>query len=412
MALVFELFVESKIIKQEWIEKRSEFLIEASSSIVASSRVSDPDIGVQLAIRLLLPHITMIASPLRGEFAAAISNILEHYTPTTEYYARTALSLCIPVISKTENQSKHIQCQWQRMLLDGCVSVLVQLYRKYELQRNHNQTVDVTVLLLDGVDLESDVLPQPWLGTCYRLLEAECFKTILTLLQAMASSSVTEDNDTEVEQHADPFVVARAEPMSKVIEQYISSTTANTGGKSDARSAYQRNPADRLPAVALLLVNVIEMCTLFLSDTNHHELAKHITTFLSKCNSVLSSSSMCLRLWMLRVARSLIEREIDGIFNSSDVTTLLQHLSAVKSFFEITASRDSDNAKYLGSVLEQDDMQSCFHGLLLQSMCSQNAMKQKNRANALQRLESSGHIDLTLDKSVHARKELVWNMLH
>lgn len=388
MALVFDLFVEAKIIPKESMEKRCEFLIEASSSIVASSRVSNADIGVQLAIRLLLPHVTMTASPLRGEFAAAISNILEHYTPTTDYYARTALSLCIPLLSKTESQSKNIQRQWQRILLDGCISVMIQLYRKYERQRDHNETVDMTLLLLEGVDFESDVLPQPWLGTCYRLLEAECFKTILILLQVMASSSTRNINDTEEAQQYDPFFIMKAESMSKVIERYISTTTAAiTDGESDARSPYQRNPTDRLPAVATLLADVVEMFTLSLSNRDHHEIAKHITTVLSKCNS---SYSICLRWWLLRVARCLMELEIDDLFDSSGVTTLLQHLSEVKSCSEIATLGDSNNVQYVGEVSELSDMQSCFHGLLLKSMCRQNAMKQKKNYKCIATFGISG----------------------
>jgi hypothetical protein len=407
MALVFDLFVEAKIIPQESIEKRCEFLTEASSSIVASSRVSDPDMGVQLAIRLLLPHLTMTAAPLRGEFAAAIANILEHYTPMTDQYARTTLSLCIPVLSTVGKQSKNRQRQWQRTLLDGCVCVLIQLYRKFEQQCDHSQTVDMTLLLLEGIDMESDLLPQAWLGTCYRFLEAECSKTCLPLLQVMSSSS------NEEAPNPDPYLITKADAMSIVIERYLLSAAASTGGKSEATSTEHRSPSDGLPASALLLVNAVEMFKLFVADKDHHELAKQIAAFLSKCILSSTSTSMCLRLWVLRVARSLIEKGTGGIFDPSVVTTLLQHISIVKSWSEITrGDSNTGNEECIGSVSDINAIQLCFHGLLLNAVCNQNVMKKKNRTNALQQLESTRHRGLYSETSVQTRKELVRNMLH
>ena len=407
MALVFDLFVEATIIPQESIEKRCEFLVEASSSIVASSCVSHPDIGVQLAIRLLRPHATMMTSSKRGEYAAAISNILEHYSPTTEQYARTLLSLCLPLLSKTEQQPNDKQRQCQRMLLDGCVSVLIQLYRKYERQCNHLHTLDMTLLLLEGVDWESDILPQPWLGTCYRLVEAECFKTIYPLLRDMSSSSMRNENDAEKLQHFNPLFIVKAESMSRAIEQYIANATVSSGSNNDTRSTYHSISTDKLPSAALQLLNVVEMFTLFLADKDHYDLARHITTFLSKYKSSASTPSICLQWWLLRVAHRLIARKIDSISDPNDAIILLQNLSEVKSYANLTSLGDSNSFEDIVSVAEQNDMQSSFHGLLLQTTCAENAMKQISRThNTLQTLESHGYLD------VQAKEELVWSMLH
>lgn len=405
MTLVFDLFVEAQIIPQESVEKRFEFLIEASSSIVASTHVSHPDIGVQLAIRLMLPHVAMMTSSLRNQFAAAVSNILEHYTPTTDHYARTALSLCTPLLSKTEQQPKNSQRQWQRMLLDGCVSVLIQLYRKHERQRSNDHTGEVMLVLLEGIDLESDVLPQPWLGTCYRLFEAECYKTVAALLRAMASSSTRNEADAEELQQFDPLTILKAEPMSKVIGRYMS-TPSNKINRGTELSC------NRLPSVALLLVHVVDMFTLFLSDKHHNELAKHIITFLSKCSSSSSSSSIHLRWWILRVARTLIERKIDGIFDLNGVTILLQHLSEVTSCPEIISLGNANTILLpAGSVSEQNDLQLCFHGLLLKTLCTQNSIKQRSCAKNLLNSESLGQHDVYSSKCAQATEYNITTML-
>lgn len=403
MTLVFDLFVEAQIIPQESVEKRYEFLIEASSSIVASTHVSHPDIGVQLAIRLMLPHVTMMNSSLRNEFAAAVSNILEHYTPTTDHYARTALSLCTPLLSKTDQQPQNIQRQWQRMLLDGCVSVLIQLYRKHERQRSNDHTGEVMLVLLEGIDLESDVLPQPWLGTCYRLLEAECYKTVATLLRAMTSSSTRNEADVEELQQLDPLTILKAEPMSKVIGRYMStpSSKINTGTELSC---------NRLPIVAICLVHVVDMFTLFLADKHHNELAKHIITFLSKCSSS-SSLSIHLRWWMLRVARTLIERKIDGIFDLNGVTILLQHLSEVTSCPEIISLGNANNMLPDGSVSEQIDLQLCFHSLLLKTLCIQNSTKQRSYTKNFLNSESLGQRDVNSNKCAQATECNITTML-
>lgn len=393
--MVFDLFAEAKIIPQASMEKRFTFLMDASSSIVASLRSSHPDIGVQLAIRLLLPHMTKVTSSyVRGELVGAISNILEHYTPTTDHYARTALSLCIPFLSKTEQPFNNKERQWQRVLLDGCISVFIQMYRKYEREGINNHTEKVMDLLLEGIDLESGVLPQPWLGTCYHLLDALCYKAVLSLLQAITGTSVRIENGADASQQFDPLFILIAERMSKVIDRYLSSTTASAASTIGARTTFQFNSTQRLPSAALLLVNVAEMFTLALSGNSQKELAKLITVFLSKCNS--SSSSISLQWWTLRVARCLIEQCTHVVFDSNDATVLLQHLSEVKSCTELIASDDATNARYIGSLSEQSDMQLCFHGLLLQTICTQNATKTKN---------------IYTDTSAQGTKDIVKNML-
>jgi len=169
MSLLYNLFVESGTIPPESATRNFEFLCLAASHIVSSLADSNPDMGAQLAVRLLLPYAE------DTEVVAAITNILEHYTPSSEQYARTLVNYCTPLIEK-----KSVQ------ILQGCTGMLLHVHRQHMKQ---NKAVTATTFLLDGIELEALVLPEPVLGSCYRALAAGCHKVSIHLLQHIVAAS-------------------------------------------------------------------------------------------------------------------------------------------------------------------------------------------------------------------------------
>jgi Nup85 Nucleoporin len=175
MSLLFSLYVDSGIIPQESREKKIDFITDAAWDILSSLQGSEhADIGVQLAIRLLLPY-----SLPASETEAVISNILQHYSPTTDQYANTTISL----VRKALMEGKH-----SVQVLDGCTSILLSLYRKYMKQGIAGVAV---MIILDGIELEDSVLPKFKLGVCFRTLTMECHRISQYLLHIMADKSET-----------------------------------------------------------------------------------------------------------------------------------------------------------------------------------------------------------------------------
>jgi hypothetical protein len=162
LALLFSLFVDATILPSSESERKIDFLCEAAWAIQSS--LDNRDMGVQLAVRLLLPY-AMTDERLRE----TVGQLLDHYSPSTEQYARTLVVLCRPLIERSSMQ-----------IMQACTSVLLELYRR---QMKDARNVESAVLtLVDGTELEALVLPDASLGACYQTLARTCLKTVENLL--------------------------------------------------------------------------------------------------------------------------------------------------------------------------------------------------------------------------------------
>ena len=367
MFLMFNLFVKADVIPDESVGKELDFLIDAAHSIVSSLHASHPDMGPQLAIRLLLPFATK-SRPV----AAAVSLILEHYAPSSEQYARTAMSLCMPIISEPVTlATSSLQCDVRVLVLDGCVSLLIQLYRSDGLQ--HLNIESKVQLLLDGVDMEASVLPQPWLGSCYRLLQMECYSIILSLLQAMSvviPSDGPAGNDTLV---SDASLMIKAKPMSEAIERHMAFSQKDVSSDSRLLST------DHVPFVAKLLIRVVTIFCLFRENSRPEERAKHIVACLM--DNADAQTSVTVQLWLLRVAYFLIESQSTGVFDLHGIRVLLGRLSELSSVFENPGNSET-------AAQEFEDMRKGFLNALVKACyVNSNAIRDSFRFSKPQREE-------------------------
>lgn len=177
-------------------EVKVDRLNESSAAIVSSLAGSKFDIGVQSAVRLLMPYAERGESP---ELVAMIACILYHYAPSTDQCARTMISLCKPLVEQKSMQ-----------VLEGCTDVLLCLYREHT---QNDDTYMGAVILLDGIELEALVFPQPELGACFRVLASKCHAASLHLLRSLV--------ETNHGNHIfDPNVAYAARAMKKAFEAH------------------------------------------------------------------------------------------------------------------------------------------------------------------------------------------------
>jgi hypothetical protein len=371
MFLMFNLFVKAGVIPAESVVKELDFLLDAAHAIVSSLYASHPDMGPQLAIRLLLPHATK-----SRQVAAALSLILEHYAPSSEQYGRTALSLCSPIMSESlTSGTSSLQKDVSVLVLDGCVSTLIQLYRS---DVSHLLNIESKIqLLLDGIGMEAAILPKPWLGSCCRVLKVECYSVLLSLLQAM-SVSITPDegtnNDTML---SDGALMMKAKPMADTIERYISSSRKGVSLVS------RKSHPDSIPFVAKLLIRVVTIFAMFCENNQPIERAKHIVACL--LDSADAQTSPTVQLWLLRVACTLIESQSAGVFDINGVRTLLSRLSEVSSCL-----RSSDDVI---STEELKGMQKCFLGALVK-VCYVNSDNIRDSLRSANVHRTEDHVDM------------------
>lgn len=342
MALLYSLFVESGVIPSDSTDQRMELLTDAASSILASLQASQPDMGAQLAVRLLLPHATAAAaSSSSGAIAvAAVANILDHYAPSTDQYARTMLALCQPLV--VNNQSA--------LVLDGCSSLALYLHRQHSTLAN---ATTATVMLLDGVALESHLLShQPTLGSCYRRLTAECHAVSLHLLH-----SIVEQVTPAAESSLDGAICVKADGMAVALKHHTS----------------RGIPA----AVQLLHVVAIFASCSTPREVNHAERGHHIVACLSNDTTTHTITTPTpLHLPLLRIARALIEESslsksqtacghsaAAAPFDAPGVAVLLERLQEVEPL----------------AIAERSALEACFLQALVQATVAENAKKQRER---------------------------------
>jgi hypothetical protein len=169
MSLLYNLFIDSGILPDDLAFRQTEFLCEASSAIRSSLADSNPDIGSQLAVRLLVPYAVQRKDV---EIVAAISNILDHYHPKSKEYAKTIISHVTPLIALKSVQT-----------LESCSSVVLSWYRSSKARLDITQGIS---LLVEGIKLEAKVFPNANSGICFKILAAECQTNTLAILKSLS----------------------------------------------------------------------------------------------------------------------------------------------------------------------------------------------------------------------------------
>ena len=151
--------------------------MHATSAIVSSfAREKASDLGARLAVKLLVPLIT-IDSDI--QYTAALANTLEHHAPQSDSEAKILLSLCRKLVER-----KNVR------VLDGCVSICLSRYLQYKKQERPGGAM---YWLLTGLEMESKVLCDAPLGTgswqnalssgvCYRKVVMEFTETAQSML--------------------------------------------------------------------------------------------------------------------------------------------------------------------------------------------------------------------------------------
>jgi hypothetical protein len=146
-------------------ELETDLLLSAADAIVSSHAPGRADIGIRLAISLLLPHATP-----KGDhrIEASLAEILSHHKPETDTETTQLLDLVRPLVVK-----KSVR------VMDGCTNLVLSRYQHYA-----DNAVGAVYWLLRGVELEREAYGFE-VGSCNRLLLTSCITTAQALLMGL-----------------------------------------------------------------------------------------------------------------------------------------------------------------------------------------------------------------------------------
>jgi hypothetical protein len=178
MSLLYNLFVESKIMSADLAYRKTEFLQEASNSIVSSLAKFNPDVGTQLAVRLLLPYTVQEKN---DELVAEISNFILRYFPTSDDDVDTLVSFLTSLIDL-----KSIQT------IESCVDLWICRYRANKQNMKLSHAIRA---LASGIELERKMITPIQSGVCFKLLSAECNQVSFSLLKALCGDNAFDPNE-------------------------------------------------------------------------------------------------------------------------------------------------------------------------------------------------------------------------
>lgn len=308
-----------------------ELLIGASFAIRSSLAIEGHhDLGSRLAVRMLLPFIT-IDSDVR--ITANLANILEHHFPNSDAEANSLLVLCQKLVER-----KNVR------VLDGCVSICLARYQHY---LNENRPGGAVHWLLTGMDLEALVLcdgPKrsgAWQralssGVCYRRLFAYFTETSQLLLKTLIGDG-----------KGASLLYARAKEMVTAKEE--------------------SNFASFVPAVKLL-ENVVLMAGVIAERKEDAIVASSIVTCLEERaneedDGTVSSLARPSMHWdLLRLATVILDRDARRAdtqetdtqsISSFDVRGMGVLLSSFTVVSKTDAIHQDSNAKLLPEDLQQ-----------------------------------------------------------
>lgn len=276
-------------------DRKIDFLCEAADAIRSSlSGPEHQDMGVQLAVRLLLPYA--LEPKERGELIRSlIAEILEHYAPSTERYARAIVSLVRPLVEK-----KSIQ------LLDATSTMLLSLYHKF---MEHFDFQAAVLVLLDGLELEALILPDLELGSCHRTLALLCVDTAEKIL-----GLAFETEEEKVTLLADAKVVGEA-----------------VTGAFDSR-------ADGVPE-ATLLARAMELVASL--DRNERNETNNLILQILEGDVDRATGGAVLRIlhWhVLRIAQHAIDYHATAAFDTKCIRVLMERFLQLSEYAKLSKS--------------------------------------------------------------------------
>ena len=142
-----------------------DLLISAADAIVSSHASGRADIGIRLAISLLLPFATPQGD---HRIVASLTEKLSHHKPETDAETIRLLDLVRPLVVK-----KSVR------VMDGCTNLVLSRYQHYD-----DNAVGAVYWLLRGLELER-VAYGFEVGSCNRLLLTSCITTAHALLMGL-----------------------------------------------------------------------------------------------------------------------------------------------------------------------------------------------------------------------------------
>jgi hypothetical protein len=135
--VLFYLYAHSNILPPSPALRQSDFFREAGLAIVSSCSIDHADMGIVLALRLLVPFVLETGN--RGVLSL-IPELLDRRLPTSSAELQSIIDLCLPLIER-----KSLQ------ILDACASIMQTRFR-YCIESN--LTGDGMCWLLRGIKLE------------------------------------------------------------------------------------------------------------------------------------------------------------------------------------------------------------------------------------------------------------------
>ena len=323
-----------------------ELLLNAVFSLRASFSVEEgqEDVGTQLSVRMLLPHIRPRADP---RLAAMLADTLEHHTPKSDAEADALLLLCSDFVER-----KSVQA------LDGCISVVLSRYQHYEKEQRPAGAIN---WLLKGIELEALLYcdqskegTSAWQeqlsssGVCYRLLNTICLHTAQSLLKCLLreedSIALTHVRGEEIVIELEKSNLMSYVPAVRLLDHIVAITTSSAEHPDEA-----------------LIADHIISC---LADERNDE-----------DDGVVSSLARSSMHWdLLRLAHQILERRADMDFTAPFDVRGMQVL--MERFTTVLACREVERVKT--ELASQEDIQAMrlsFSNGLMKAFVAENAQK-------------------------------------
>ena len=171
---------------------QTELLLSASEAILSSLSSSEPDLGVRLSTKLLLPYVKPNGDV---RITATLGETLTRYGPSADSEAKVLLGLCHDLVGRKS-----------RRVLDGCISMIMYRYQHYLSDQRPGGAV---YWLLEGIELEALMFAttdgrrheNAWQtalasGVCGTLLCSTCDTVSQSLLRGLASDEEADECST------------------------------------------------------------------------------------------------------------------------------------------------------------------------------------------------------------------------
>lgn len=202
MAILFNIYSIAGLVDGNVDDRKSEFLTEAASAIVASLADQHSGAATSLALRLLVP-VTIDEENIL--ITGAVVNVIEGSLPSSDAEVTEIINICKPLVDRVSVAT-----------LDACSSLIL---ARSEQCRYEKRYKDSMLWLNTGVELEEILITTPSLGLCYRAAVKCCYKMVSALIQILdGDESFTEDEIIalvrEARELAGAFEPIMAGPMS------------------------------------------------------------------------------------------------------------------------------------------------------------------------------------------------------